>query len=173
MSEKNQDPEQEHKHIRGYNQLLKNIKERIDHTEDEISSKFNHALDNAKQTGADLNEFTREELDLIGEYIKRDIHDAAHYITETGDELSDWLRFDTQLVEAKLLDLMSLAVDTSRVELAQITERARRESIWNSDETTGPGSLQCTQCEKIMQFHQTSIVPKCPDCGNDTFQRVS
>ena len=58
MSDKN---EQEHKHIRGYNQLLKNIKELVDHAEDEISNKFNHALDNAK--GSEPTEFS---LVLVG-----------------------------------------------------------------------------------------------------------
>ncbi|MDH5323897.1 MAG: zinc ribbon-containing protein [Gammaproteobacteria bacterium] len=162
----------EHRHIRTYNQILKNIKTFVSQTEDEISAKFNLALESAKKTSAELQDFTREEVDLISEYIKRDIHDAAHHLAETGEELSDWLRFDTQLVEAKLLELMSLAVDTSRVELAQLTQRARQESVWASGETTSPGTLQCRGCHHNLQFHNTSIIPRCPKCNNDQFQRI-
>ena len=172
MNDNNQQPDEE-RHVRAYGHILSGIKKFITHTEDEISKQFNHALENAKKTGSELNEFTHEEVDLIGEYIKRDIHDAAHYISETGTELSDWLRFDTQLIEAKLLELMNLAVDSSRVELAQLTEKARRESIWSSGETTGPGTLRCTQCQNTVQFHQIGIIPKCPVCNNDQFQRFS
>lgn len=172
---KSQDNSQDNqeKRIHGYNRMLERVKEFISGAEEEIASKWHYAVDAAKQKASDLGELTREESEEIAEYLKRDVHDAAEYLSEEGAEMGDWLRFDVKLVEAKLLDWMIQAVDTTKLEFEQLAERARQENIWMTDEITGPGTLHCMNCDHELQFKETTQIPPCPQCGKHRFKRFS
>jgi hypothetical protein len=161
----------EQKQVHGYNRMLQRVKEYLTHTEEDLASRFHNALEAAKEKTSELGELTREESEEIAEYIKRDVHDAADYLANEGEEMRDWLRFDVQLVEAKLLDWMSHAVDTTRLEFEQWARRAEQENIWMAGEITGPGTLQCTHCNHELQFHETGKIPECPSCGKKRYRR--
>jgi hypothetical protein len=159
------------KRVHGYNRMLQRVKDYLTETEEDFANRFQHALEAAKNRTSELGELTREESEQIAEYIRRDMHDAAEYMAEEGAEMRDWLRFDVQLVEAKLLDWMSHAVDTTRWEYQQLAERARQENIWLAGEVTAPGTLKCLQCGHEQQFHETQQIPACPKCGKKRFKR--
>ena len=159
------------KHVHGYNRMLERVKEFIVNAEEDLASKFSYAVDQAKQKASELGELTREESEEIADYIKRDIHDAADYLAEEGTEMGDWLRFDVQLVEAKLLEWMSMAVDTTKLELDELAQQAAQENIRLAGEITGPGTLTCTNCDHEIAFTQTEEIPPCPKCDNKEFHR--
>jgi Zn finger protein HypA/HybF involved in hydrogenase expression len=173
IDSKNNAPGDNPKQVHGYNRMLERVKETLSGTEEEMASKLHNAVEAAKDKALELGELTREESEEIAEYLKRDIHDAADYLAEEGSEMSDWLRFDMQLVEAKLLDWMSLAVDTTKLEFEQLAERARQENIWLAGEITGPGTLRCTACDHEIQFLETAQIPPCPNCGKKRYKRFS
>jgi len=168
MTDENKTDDQ-HKHIHGYNRMLERIKELISGT----GKNLQHAVDAAKEKASELGELTREESEQIGDYVKRDVHDAAEYLSKEGTEMSDWLHFDVQLVEAKLIDWMSQAVDTTKLELDQLARRAQEENIWMTGEITAPGTLRCMHCDHELRFTQTTQIPPCPQCGKHRFKRFS
>lgn len=161
------------KKVHGYNRMLERVKEFISGTEEDFTGKMHHAVDAAKEKASELGELTREESEQIANYLKRDIHDAAEYLSKEGNEMRDWLRFDVQLAEAKLLDWMSQAVDTTKLELDQLAERAQQENIWMTGEIAAPGTLQCMHCDHEIQFQSTTQIPPCPKCGKHRFKRIS
>jgi DNA polymerase elongation subunit (family B) len=161
--------DKQHKHVHGYNRMLERVQEFISGTEKNLQ----HAVDAAKQKASDLGELTREESEEIGDYLKRDIQDAAEYMSKEGTEMGDWLHMDVQLVEARILDWMSLAVDTTKLELDQLAQRAREENIWMTGEITGPGTLRCMHCDHEIRFSETAQIPPCPQCGKHRFKRYS
>ena len=169
MTDENKPNNNQHKHIHGYNRMLERIKDFFSNTEENLQ----HAVDAAKEKASELGELTREESEQISNYVKRDIHDAAEYLSKEGTEMGDWLHFDVQLVEAKLIDWMSGAVDTTKLELEQLAQRAQQENIWMSGEITGPGTLRCTHCDHEIQFTETTQIPPCPKCGKHRFKRFS
>lgn len=173
MTEQSSQKDDKQKHVHGYNRMLERVKEFISGTEDDLNLKMHHAVDAAKEKASELGELTREESEQIANYLNRDIHDAAEYLSKEGTEMGDWLRFDVQLVEAKLIDWMSQAVDTTKLELEQLAERAQQENIWMTGEITGPGTLRCMKCGHEIQFQETSPIPPCPDCGKHRFKRIS
>ena len=173
MSDNTNSQDDKYKHIHGYNRMLERVKEYIANTEEDLATKFHYAIEAAKDKALELGELTREESEEIAAYLKRDVHDAAEYLADEGSEMRDWLRFDVQLVEAKLLDWMSLAVDTSKLEFEQLAERARQENIWMAGEITGPGTLHCTACDHEIQFLETAQIPPCPRCGKKRYKRFN
>ncbi len=132
-----------------------------------LQAHINAAIDKA----VELNELTREEAERIGDYLRRDLQDAAEFIISTEQALADWLRFDLALVEESLLDMFSLMVDQSRLELDNLAESARQATEWQSGEITALGTLYCENCGHSLHFHKPSYIPACPNCGATRFKR--
>ena len=150
---------------------MERVRKFIDEANDELTPKLHYAIESAKEKAAELGELTREEAEIIGEYVKRDLSDAGKYVADQGSEFADWFRFDVSLVEERLFDLLSQIVNDSQVELQALAERAQQENIWLANEITGPGTLECLSCGKIVHFHETTKIPKCSQCGHTRFHR--
>ena len=104
MTDKNSPKNDAQKHVHGYNRMLERVKEFITGADAGLSAKLNHAVEAAKEKASELGELSREESEQIADYLKRDIHDAAEYLSDEGTEMGDWLRFDVELVEDRLAD---------------------------------------------------------------------
>jgi hypothetical protein len=131
-----------------------------------------HALEVAKEKAVELGELTREEAEKVGDYVLRDLHDAAHYIADEERELGDWARLDLLLIETDLLNRFSLLVDQTKVELEKLRLDAAAFGQWHTGEVTGIGTLQCIQCGETIHFHEVSRIPPCPKCHGTVFRRV-
>lgn len=170
MTEQNDKPQQEH--LSAYDRMLHRVREFLEDAEEKTAPIVDRALENAIQTATDLGELTREEAEKIGEYLKRDLHDAAIFLEGTGEELGEWLRFDLALIEDRLVDMFLSVADKTRIELAQLAERATRVGEWHTGEITGIGTLQCKECGEELHFHKTSHIPPCPKCHGTRFRRL-
>lgn len=159
------------KNIRAYERMLERVRGFIDEAEDEFGPKIQYAIDAAKDKAAELGELTSEEAERIGDYLQRDLKDAASYMANEGNVLGDWLRFDVELVEDRLAEVLGQVVDTTKIELQQLAERAAEENIWNTGEIAGPGTLTCINCGHTLSMHQTHAIPECPECKGTMFQR--
>ena len=154
----------------GYDRML----ERVDsgmHEVEESSGRFREMLGHAREKAVELEELSREEAEKISDYLARDVHDAAHYLAETGEELRQWFHFDVELIEARLLEAFHSVADKTRVELEQWSEQAREAARYQTGEVTGPGTLVCTACGKVLQFRKTGYIPPCPACSETLFLR--
>lgn len=152
-----------------YDLMLHRTRETMDKAEQNLGE----ALEMAMQKASDLGELTREEADLLGIYIMRDLEDAAKFVDKSGQELRDWLRFDVNVVENALLDIFSNMVDHTRNALDEIQERANAIGEWHTGEVTGIGTLQCKSCGEQMHFHKTGHIPPCPKCHGTKFRRIA
>lgn len=130
-------------------------------------------IEDAKEKAVELDELTRDEAEKIGEYLRRDLHDAAGFMADTGKELRDWLSFDLELIEARLAKVFALMVDQTRLELDRLAERARESEALHTGEVTAMGTLRCTGCGKEMQFKKPGHIPPCPKCHGTRFSRVA
>lgn len=158
----------ENKLIEAYDNLMKHLYEVMD---DGIHS-LAHALEQAKEKTSELGGLTQEEINKVSDFVQRDVLHAAHSRTESkeDEDLSEWLKFDIDLLENFALEeFMSLADKTS-VELAKFRVMAEA-NTYHSGEIASPGTFVCDQCGKEIAFKSTSEIPKCPACGADTFVR--
>lgn len=128
-------------------------------------------IDKARDTAVELEELSREEAEKVSDYLKRDLTDAAEHLVETGDELKEWMGFETRLIESELFQLFMRAADKTTVELLELKEKARQASSYHTGEITGLGTLSCDQCGEKLHFHKPGRIPPCPKCHATVFHR--
>ena len=85
--------------------------------------------------------------------------------------MSEWLKFDIELIENLSLDAFLSVADKTRIELARLGEMAKKHS-YQSGEITIPGTFVCEKCAKEIAFKTTSEIPECPVCHGKTFIRI-
>ncbi len=156
-----------------YRKMLERVRHRIDELEHDTGPVVQRALDDARERATELGELSREEAEKLGGYLRRDLEEAAEFVADGGRELGEWIQFDIQVVERSLADLFAGAVDRTRVELGQLSERASAFGEWHTGEVTGLGSLQCKSCGEVLHFQAPSHIPPCPRCHGTSFRRVS
>ncbi len=159
-------------HVHAYERMLERARDFASEAREGLEPKLQHGLDAAREKATELGELSREEAEKIGNYLKRDVYDAAKFLaSEKTDDLKDWLRFDVQLVEERLADSFALLVDKTTVELKQLADRARAVGEWHTGEITGPGTLVCKECGEEIHFHKTGHIPPCPKCHATVYRR--
>lgn len=160
----------ENKLIEAYNNFMGHLYEVMD---DGIHS-LAEAMEKTKKKTSEIGGLTQEELNKVSDFVQRDIEHAAHTINKTdktdNDDLSEWLKFDIDLIENFALDAFMSVADKTSIELARLKTIAQV-NTYHSGEITGPGTFVCDQCDKEIAFKSTSVIPKCPSCGADTFVR--
>jgi hypothetical protein len=158
--------------VDAYNRMMARIRDSIESAEANAVPTLQKAIDNARKEAVRLGEISLEEAEEIGNYIKRDINDAAEYLMETSHEFSEWLMLDIDIIEQKVLELFLSVADKTRVELAQLSHPACEIFEYRTGEVTGPGSLVCVDCGQMVHFNTTSHIPPCPKCHHTVFKRA-
>ncbi|MDH5483785.1 MAG: zinc ribbon-containing protein [Gammaproteobacteria bacterium] len=158
--------------IDAYNKMMARIQDAIETAEHSAVPTLQKAIEMAQKQAIHLDEITAEEANKIGNYIKRDINDAAEYLMETSHEFSEWLMLDIDVIEQKVLELFLSVADRTRLELEQFSRPACEISMYHTGEITGPGSLVCTRCSRLIHFKTTGQIPPCPECQYNEFRRA-
>jgi len=160
----------ENKLIKAYNDFMEYSYEAMDDSLHSIAD----VLDAGKEKLSELGGLSQEEINHISEAVKRDLHHAANTLPDnSSDSLTEWLKFDIELLENFALDSFLSVADKTRVELNQLAERAEQYSHkYKAGDITAPGSFRCEQCGKIISFKEAGVIPECPECGADTFIRL-
>ena len=162
--------------ITAYNQIMGEMRNAFAQVETNNIS-LQSALDMAKHQTVHLGAVTAEEAFEIGEYIKRDINDAAEYMMESSAEFYDWLMLDIEVIERKVLDLFLSVADHTRLELDKFKHRSlpavqnqsRQITVYLAGETTEPGTLICENCGKTRPYFSTDKIIDCKRCGHHRF----
>ncbi|MDH5436596.1 MAG: zinc ribbon-containing protein [Gammaproteobacteria bacterium] len=159
--------------IHAYNTMMERVESVIARADKEGMPVLEKAIEKAAENAHELGELTREEAEKIGSYLKRDLQDAAGYVSESGEQLKEWLSFDLELVENRLMELFSSMVDHTRLELDKLATRADQIGEWHTGEIASVGTLRCKACGELLHFHATGHIPPCPKCKKTVFNRVS
>lgn len=156
--------------VGAYEEVLRRTREGIADAQESVP-KLRQLLDRVRDNMVELGELTREEAQKITEYVERDIEDAAGYIVDTGEDLRNWWRFDLELIEQRMLEAFTSVADMTSLELGQWAEQARRATLYQAGQITGPGTLVCDRCGAETHFIRTGRIPACADCGGLAFKR--
>lgn len=158
--------------VDAYNRMMARIRDSIESAEAQAVPTLQKAIDAAKKEAIHLGEISLDEAEEIGNYIKRDINDAAEYLMETSHEFSEWLMLDIDVIEQKVLELFLSVADKTRLELEQLSHPRYPINEYHTGEVTGPGSLVCMECGQMVHFNTTSHIPPCPTCHKKVFKRA-
>lgn len=159
--------------VTAYENMLQRVDDMLRQAEKTAIPTLKKSLEQAREKAVELDELTREEAEKIATYVERDMHDAASFLHQTGEEFRDWVRFDMQLIENKLLEMFTSVADRTRLELGRFAEQAREAALYHTGEITGIGTLVCSECGKELHFHKTGHIPPCPGCHGTSFARVA
>jgi len=158
--------------IHGYNRMMERVKAVFEKVGHETPPRLRQAIEYAKEKAVELEELTLEEAEKIGNYLRRDIEDAAEYLAgEDAQELKAWFRFDVARIEDQLLELFLSVADRARLDMLDLEEQLEEASEYHTGEITGPGTLTCINCGATRHFHKTSHIPPCPKCHESVFMR--
>ncbi|MGZ5052767.1 MAG: zinc ribbon-containing protein [Methylobacter sp.] len=155
--------------IVAYADFMKHLHETM---EDTLHS-FADALEISKEKTAKTSDLSSDELNKVSDYVKRDVEQAAHGLSssEDKDSLSEWFKFDIELIENFALDAFLNVADKTRIELAKLEQEAEAHT-YHSGDITVPGTFVCDDCGKEIAFKTPSEIPQCPQCHGKTFYRV-
>ncbi len=158
-----------HKLVTAYTDFMKHLHETM---EDTIHS-FAEALEISKEKTSELHELTQDELNKLSSNVKRDIEHAAQNLSKNSDadSLTEWFKFDIELLENFTLDAFLSVADKTRLEIAKIEQLAITHK-YESGDITAPGTFICDACGKEIAFKTTSAIPECPSCNAKTFIRI-
>lgn len=159
----------ESKLTKAYDDLMEHLYEAMDDTLHTIAD----ALEIAKEKTSALGGQTQEEINKIADFVMRDVEHvaASSTVKEENDSLSEWLKFDIELIENFAMDAFMSIADKTRVKLAALEMEAKQYHPYKSGDVTGPGTFSCDSCGKRIAFKSTSVIPKCPSCNSDAFSR--
>ena len=156
------------KSVSAYKQMLERVKQFASQTRTQLIDN----IEKAKEKAVELEELSVHEAEQIGEYLRRDMQDAAVYLVETGEELKDWFQFDVKLIEQRLFDMFLEVADQTKLEYLQLEKLAKWDTEYKTGEIIGVGTLQCKNCRHDIHFHDTGHIPPCPKCSHTHFKRI-
>ena len=158
----------EHKLIKAYDDLMGHLYEAMDDTLHTVAE----ALDIAKEKTFGLGVHTQDEINKVADYVMRDVeHAALSSANRNQDSLSEWLKFDIDLIENFALSAFWDIADKTRVKLAALEMDAKQYHPYQSGDIAGPGTFVCDACGKQISFKSTSLIPDCPACQAKKFSR--
>ncbi|MET0102119.1 MAG: zinc ribbon-containing protein [Sedimenticola sp.] len=157
--------------VDAYENMLERVDEMLETAEKTTLPALKKSLEAAREKAVEVDELTREEAEKIAGYLERDMKDAAHFLSETGEDFRNWMRFDLELIEGRLMDMFAKVADRTKLELDRFAEQAREASLYHTGEITGPGTLVCTGCGKELHFHKAGHIPPCPGCRGTSYKR--
>jgi len=157
--------------VHAYNRMMERVRHTLEETESRAVPTIRHSVDKARKTAVELEELTHDEADKVAYYLKRDVQDAGRHLAESSRELGDWLRFDIDRIEDRLLEIFARVADRTRIEWVELRQQLEKDPPYHSGEVTGPGTLYCSACNEALHFHHTARIPACPECGSGTFRR--
>jgi len=171
MNDKNSDSSATERLSDAYHRMMDRVKSAIEDAEDRPAPSLEELLGKAQEKAVELGELTREEAQKVADYLKRDMQDAGHYLTDTGTELRGWLSFDLELIEDRILDLFSRVADKTRLEILEFEHDVKEGPTYRAGEIAGPGTLCCVSCGEEIPFYKAELIPACPKCQGTEFER--
>jgi len=157
--------------VAAYESMLQRVHEAADGAESKTVPWLRETLSNARERAVELEELTREEADRVSSYVERDLHEAASFIAETGQEFRDWVSFDWRLMQSHMLDMFAGMADQTSQALNQFAAQAREAGLYRTGEITAPGVFECTSCGEVLRQQRTGHIPPCPKCQATAFRR--
>jgi hypothetical protein len=157
--------------VTAYNRMMDRVRQTLEQAEHGAGNALQQSIDAAKRRAVELDELTRDEAEQVGEWLHRDLDDAGYFLAK-GRGLRDWLRFDLEQVEARLLEVFARAADQTRLDYLAFQERMEADATYQTGEITGPGTLRCEACAREVHFRDSGHIPPCPGCYGTRFRRV-
>jgi Zn finger protein HypA/HybF involved in hydrogenase expression len=127
---------------------------------------FDEALKRAKEELASAGDFSREQADRLGEYVRRDLRENADKAREAVKKA-----VEPQRVAAGVQSAFSRILTSAAETLTELAQRSEKSLEYKTGEITSPGTLTCKSCDAEMHMTKTTRIPPCPKCHKTIFRK--
>lgn len=148
-----------------YRELVASLTERLQNGERDIDQ----LVASAEKRLDEVGELTRTEVEQVTQAVRRDLEEFARSYKESQDELTDsvFMRVIKESLWQELADI----TDKTQLEWREVFKDVSHHGVYHSGEVVGLGNLVCEQCHHHLAFYTPEVLPRCPKCGHDQFQR--
>ena len=148
-----------------YRELVSTLSERLRNGEHDIDALVEQARMKISQSG----ELTHREVETLTKAVRRDLEEFARSYEESQDELTDsvFMRVIKESLWQELADI----TDKTQLEWREVFQDLNHHGVYHSGEVVGLGNLVCEHCHYHLAVYTPDILPRCPKCGHDQFQR--
>jgi len=172
------EPERKHlsgKALEAYDRMLERVQARMKELGETSLETLEEEIRKAVESEYELEEMTREEVDLLGAYLERDLKHLMHFVGETGEGLKEWLQLDISLLEHQLADSLLSVADQTLVDTLELRQKLENEDAGHyiSGEVATAGMFRCLNCGHMRCLTATSHLEPCEACGSHYYERVT
>lgn len=148
-----------------YRELVSTLSERLRSGERDIDALVEQARVKISQSG----ELTHREVETLTKAVRRDLEEFALSYEESQDGLTDsvFMRVIKESLWQELADI----TDKTQLEWREVFQDLNHHGVYHSGEVVGLGNLVCEHCHYHLAVYTPDILPRCPKCGHDQFQR--
>lgn len=161
MNEQN-DKKEEQEEIGHYEKLASRTADLLE----EGRKTFDEALKKAKEELSAAGDFSREQTDRLGEFVRRDLVENAGKAKVAVAKAVEPHRVSAG-VQSAFTRILTSAAET----LTELAERSEKSLEFKTGEITSPGTLTCKDCEAEMHMTKTTRIPPCPKCHKTIFRK--
>jgi Zn finger protein HypA/HybF involved in hydrogenase expression len=161
MNDQN-DKRDEHEEVGLYEKLASRTADLLE----EGKKTFDEALKKAKEELSSAGDFSREQADKLGEYVRRDLKANANKAKDAVRKA-----VEPQRLAAGAQSAFSRILSTTAETLTELAERSEKSLEHKTGEITSPGTLTCKDCEAEMHMTKTTRIPPCPKCHKTVFRK--
>ena len=161
MSDQNEN-KNEHEEIGLYEKLASRTADLLE----EGKKTFDEALKKAKEELASAGDFSREQADRLGDYVRRDLKENAGKAAEAVKKA-----IEPQRIAAGAQSAFSRILTSAAATLTELAERSEKSLEYKTGEITSAGTLTCKDCEAEMHMTKTTRIPPCPKCHKTVFRK--
>ncbi len=127
---------------------------------------FDEALKKAKEEISSAGDYSREQADKIGEYVRRDLKANANKAKDAFIKAVEPQRLAVG-AQSAFSRILSSAAGT----LTDLAEKSEKLLEHKTGELTSPGTLTCKNCDAEMHLTKTVRIPPCPKCHKTIFRK--
>jgi len=163
------------KALEAYDRMLERVQTRLREVQKTSLETLEDEVQQAAEFEYELEEMTREEVDLLSAYLKRDLQHLMHFVDETGEGLREWLQLDVSLLEHQLADRLLSVADKTLLDTLELKQKLENQDIshYISGEVATAGMFRCMNCGHMVCLTKTSHFHPCEACGSHYFERVT
>lgn len=155
--------------------MLERVQQRLREARETSLQTLEEEIQKAVEFEYELEEMTREEADLLGAYLERDLWHLLHFVDETGEGLKEWLQLDLSLLERQLADSLLSVADRTLVDTLELQQKLDNDDAGHyiSGEVATAGMFRCLNCSHMLCLTRTSHLQPCEACGSHYYERVT
>lgn len=148
-----------------YRELLSTLSERLRNGERDIDA----LVESAHKKMTEAGKLTRNEIDEVTRAVRRDLEEFALSYQESlkEEEESVFARVIKESLWQELADI----TDKTQLEWREVFKDLSHHGVYHSGEVVGLGNLVCEKCHYRLAFYTPEVLPVCPKCGHNQFQR--